>query len=380
MNFSITQKNSNENFIRTTLFFLFLCKIPSHHLWLADRTVPIVPLFDFLYSLPNFLHTFLYAASILTIIFCFVKPAKKWLLATVLFLELASCLLDQMRWQPWEYQYITLIFILLINKKDNAAALALIVLVSSSTYIYSGLQKFNPHYFTLTWKNIFVTGFFGVSENVANNIWVMRLGYVVPLSELTFGVLLLFNKTRKLAIICIVLMHSIISLIVGPSGVNENYTVLFWNFAMIVFMLQLWRVSINWADLYRFKKISFNYVAIVAWAFLPLLNLFGYWYFFLSSSLYSGRVDVCFIKVENPPPNFELRKYYKDKKADSNFVNIETIALQTWTNDELDTPPFPEEAVYRKVMQQWKKKYPNVQAKFYVIKRAKTKKQVVLLN
>jgi hypothetical protein len=374
---SIKHKSSNHLFIQSTALFLLIAKFTSHKLWLGTRVFPIVPPFNFLLETPSFIHLLLYCISIILLAICIVKPQYSRIVLYVIITEIVSCTLDQNRWQPWEYQYLLMLFALWYNKKKEAIATLLIIIIISFTYIYSGLQKLNPHYLTLVWRTIFVEQFFHIATSISNKIWVLRLGYTVPFVELSLGVGLLIPATRKAAIFLIILMHIIISCVVGPSGVNENYTVLFWNFAMIAFVLIILKKQLDLSTITVYKnviKYKFNWMVIAAWVMLPALNFMGCWDYFLSSSLYSGRVDVCFIKLQNPPPNFELSKYYKPIK-EGDTSHVKTIAVQTWCNDELDVPPYPQKRMYQQIKLQWIKKYPNVKAKFWIIDRSK-KKQI----
>jgi hypothetical protein len=374
---SLKNKPSNHLFIQSTALFLLIAKFTSQKLWLGSRVFPVVPPFDFLLQTPSFIHLLLYCISIILLAISVIKPQYSKVLLGIIITEVASCLLDQNRWQPWEYQYVLMFFALWYNKKNEQSATLLIMIVISFTYIYSGLQKLNPHYLTLTWRTIFVEKFFHISTAISNKVFVLRLGYIIPFIEFSLGVGLLISTTRKAAIYLIILMHIIVSCVVGPGGVNENYTVLFWNFAMIAYVFIILKKQMHISTIDAFKnaiKNKFNWVVIAAWMLLPALNFIGYWDYFLSSSLYSGRVDVCFIKLQNPPPNFELSKYYKPIKA-GDTSNIKTIAVQTWCNDELDVPPCPQKRVYKKIKEQWPTKYPTVSAKFWVINRSK-KKQI----
>ena len=378
MRFSIQLKNNNQLFIQSVALFWLIAKSFSHNLWIANRVFPLAPPFDFLYAVPNSVHIFLYIVSMVCLALCVFKPSIHRLLPIIIITEILSCLLDQNRWQPWEYQYLFMLFVLWYNKKNNDAALLFLIVIISSTYFYSGLQKFNPHYLTLTWKKIFMEDFFRIPQNISNQATAIRLGYIVPLFEMTFGITLIIKKTRKFAIVSSIAMHLILMLVVGPGGVNYNLTVWSWNIAMIAFLSLLWNSNVSFTQLQMLSKPSLNWLPAIAWMFLPVLNFFGYWDYFLSSSLYSGRVDVCFIKIINPPKNFELRKYFKEKKA-GDSTNIETIAVQTWSMDEVDTPPFPQKRVYQKMKTQWQKKYPNIEAKFLVINRSSRKKIVTEL-
>ena len=372
---SILQNKKYQIFIQSVVLFLLIAKLFSHNLWLADRVFPTAPPFDFLYNVPNLVHTILYISSIACFLICVAKPSIHRLLPTIIILEIASCLLDQNRWQPWEYQYVFMLFVLWYNKKNEELASMLLIVIISSTYIYSGLQKFNPHYITLVWKKIFMEDFFRIPQTITNQVVAMRLGYIIPLFEMSFGISLFIKRTRKFAIVSSIAMHILLMLVVGPGGVNYNLTVWSWNIAMVVFLLLLWNSQVDFKSLKKVAKPSYNWLPLVAWAVLPKLNFFGYWDFFLSSSLYSGRVDVCFIKLANPPPNFILKKYYK-VKATGDTSHIETIAMQTWTMDELDTPPYPQKRMYKKIKKQWLKKYPDLQARFLIVNRSTNKKIV----
>ncbi len=378
MRFSIQIKNNYQLLIQAVALFWFIAKSFSHNLWISNRVFPLAPPFDFLYSIPNSIHIFFYIISMACLAFCVLKPSIHRLLPVIMIAEIASCLLDQNRWQPWEYQYLFMFFVLWYNKKNQDFALMLLIVIISSTYFYSGSQKFNPHYITLVWKKIFMEGLFRIPESISSQVIAMRLGYIVPLFEMSFGILLFVKKTRKLAIVFSVAMHLTLMLVVGPGGVNYNLTVWSWNIAMIAFLLLLWNSKANYSEIKTLSKSSPNWLPVIAWSFLPILNFVGCWDYFLSSSLYSGRVDVCFIKLINPPENFELKKYYKKKNA-SDSLNIETIAVQTWSMDEVDTPPFPQKRVYEKMKKQWQLKYPNVKAKFLVVNRSTRKKIVTEL-
>jgi hypothetical protein len=91
-------------------------KLMSFKVWTSDRIFPILPTFDSI-SLPNEVHLFLYIISLFGMGIIFFVPNKK-IIAAVLILEITACLLDYMRWQPWEYQYLlTLSFFIFAKDK-----------------------------------------------------------------------------------------------------------------------------------------------------------------------------------------------------------------------------------------------------------------------
>src|ERR1019366_5120531 len=96
---------------RLICFFWLVAKAISWKVWLADRVFPIVPPFNFLF-VPSFIHLVLFIFSLSALLALFIFPSKRFLLISVIIIEVFSCLLDQNRWQPWEYQYIFIIIAL----------------------------------------------------------------------------------------------------------------------------------------------------------------------------------------------------------------------------------------------------------------------------
>ena len=105
--------------IRLTCLFWIASKLICWKLWLADRLFPLIPPFDFL-RLPANMHYVLFGFSLATLVLLMISPRKRSFQIAAIVIEVISCLLDQNRWQPWEYQYIFTLFIFVANKKDEA--------------------------------------------------------------------------------------------------------------------------------------------------------------------------------------------------------------------------------------------------------------------
>lgn len=103
---------------RIICFFWIIAKIMSWKVWLANRFFPIVPPFNFLFF-PAAIHLILFIFSVAALFILLLFPSKRWLQKGIIFIEIFFCLLDQNRWQPWEYQYIFIIlaFVLIIKMK-----------------------------------------------------------------------------------------------------------------------------------------------------------------------------------------------------------------------------------------------------------------------
>jgi hypothetical protein len=120
MQFDFTKNNSKEILlIKTTALFWIIAKIMSWKLWISDRLFPIIPPFNCSPNLPNEIHFVLLLTSIIGLVSIVIFTPKKEIVLFVLITELASCYLDQMRWQPWEYQYLLLFSFHFFYKKKH---------------------------------------------------------------------------------------------------------------------------------------------------------------------------------------------------------------------------------------------------------------------
>lgn len=357
--------------------FWMIAKLMSLNLWLANRVFPIVPIFSFLDNVPNAIHLFLLVIAVVLLLLIIVKPHKHQILLAIVIVEVLSCLLDQNRWQPWQYQYICMFFVIWYNRKKETVSLLLLIIIFSSTYFYSGLQKINPHFIKLMWQSAILKKTLHLPLHLLYNKNLLHIGYAIPVVEMALGIGLLFIKTRKPAIILIILMHILLLIFIGPFGINYNKIVWPWNVAMIIFSIILWK---NKTSIYHLKNIQLNanYIVLLAWIFLPILNIWGYWDSYFSSSLYTGKNKMCYIKIYNPPPNFELKKYYQNIKV-YNDTTIATIALHKWAMGEMGTPPCPQERVFKKIKTKFTQQFPQLKVSFFMLDKSTKQKKMIPL-
>lgn len=356
----------NNYLIRITCLFWIIAKAFTWKLWLSDRLFPVVPAFDFLYEVPSFVHLFFFFISVLCLIGLLIKPASQKLLIIFFFFELFSCLLDQNRWQPWEYQYLFIIFTFIINKGRTHFILPAIALILSCTYFYSGISKLNPFFIEKVWSRMFLLRFIKISKPLADQPFVYYAGYFIPLIETTCGFCLLFLKTQKTAAYLLILMHVLNLLFLGPLGLNYNSAVWPWNVAMI-FYLQSIFLSINKFSYKPLRAVS-NFPVIMCWGILPAFNLIGLWDNYLSSNLYSGKTEnviICIYRKADKYPE-ELKPYFSltDKRHTCNGGKL--ISLTAWSMKELKAPCYPERRIFNRVKDIVGKKYSAYNIHFFI--------------
>ena len=146
---------------------------------------------------------------------------RRKIAAVLFFVEILSCLLDQSRWQPWEYQFILMTAAYIFIQKKEQLLLAW-QLILAAVYFFSGLSKLQPAFIHDIWDGLILRSWLHIFNDSA---WLARLGYTIPLGEMLAAILLFFVRTRKPAIILLAGMHLLKLAMLGPLGTNPvSYT------------------------------------------------------------------------------------------------------------------------------------------------------------
>ncbi len=349
---------------RLVCAFWIIAKIISWKVWVITRLFPVVPPFSFLF-VPSFIHIILFSLSLLTLSLLLFHPSKTLLQWSLIVIEFLSCLLDQNRWQPWEYQYIFIILALIINKKNDTNAFTTIVFILITFYFFSGINKCNAVFskdvlHQLSQARIITSGNFYLY-----NLITYHLGCIAGSIEILLGIGLIFYRFRKWTAIFLIIMHLLIIAIFGPFGINYDVIIWPWNILMIailyLFFLSNHPVLINFNSLLK----GWNKLYIILFGILPILNFFGYWDFYLSASLFSYKPPDMYIcvhnfKKEKALNHFALQNENKNL-CDSNSI---LINVRSWSFDELKVPAYPETRVYKNIKEQLLKRFPDMDATF----------------
>jgi len=350
--------------IRITAVAWFFAKIMSWKLWLADRVFPVAAPLDFLNSAPSQVHLYLLILSLGGLFGVVLYPQNKIVAACLLVVELLSCSLDQLRWQPWEYQYmLTLCFFLLYKSdKDFIKALSLLLV---ATYFFSGLFKINGGFLHNIWDNMMLRKLFGFKNEIIGNPIVHFSGLILPVIEIATALGLLFARQKKTFVWLALATHIFLLLAIGPSGLQRNSIVWPWNFAMILLIFAVFYKEQNTILTLNFFKNKTNVAISLIVAVLPLTNYIGLWPSYFSFKLYSGNSKILAIRVENTD---------RDPKLDKLIVNTNSIycpALKSinatkLSLDELNVPVYPEELYFKKLKSAWIQKFPETRSHFII--------------
>lgn len=352
-------KNSITFLLRLIFLTWIISKAICFPLWMGYREFPLVPVWDGFSVIPAWVHFALFVTSMALMALSIIVP-RKLFIRIILILEILSCLLDQNRWQPWEYQFLFFIFCFAVLKTENMIRKSWQVILVS-TYFFGGLFKMNPYFIHDTWQYLILIKWLHIQTE---NEWLLRAGYIIPIIELIAGLFLLFMKTQRLAAIVLMAMHIFILGLLGPAGLNINGVVWPWNIFLAIMLGYLFLKNPHsvFGGMVHFRPAFI--VVIIAWMVMPWFRFAGIWDKYLSSVLYGGGVEQLFICTTSPEALQKSAPYRKDNLR---FIPCEyAIPVYKWGMYNMSTAPYPEQRVFKKIMIAWKDKYGS--ADFYLYK------------
>jgi hypothetical protein len=344
----------------TCIFWVF-SKCFSYKLWHADRLFPLSPPFGFLENIPQEIHLFLLFASIAGIVLSAFFSGNRWILGITIAVDLLSCMLDQNRWHPIEYQCLITALFLFFYRNNPKQFLNYMAFLVCIIYINSGLHKLNGGFLFHVWENMILERLFGFESK---NIWIHYSGLLLGVLEVVAGIGLLFFRQKRFFSAILIGMHVFILLLISPTGLNYNPIVWPWNFVMVFIIIALFctqnPVNISFRNLVSgFNKIPFLFLGI-----LPLFSMVGMYDNFLSFNLYSGRLQQLDICIGNKEAARAYKPYFTHRRTCCD--TREVINANLWSLKEMNIAVYPEERVYFDIIRKWKAKNPDAQATFCI--------------
>ena len=323
----------------------------SVNAWLPfHRSFPTVPLFaQWPVRWGAFLNSVFFLLMMGCCVFLLLRPFSKRAMIILLSCFFLDVLEDVTRLQPWFWLFALMYsaFLFFDAGKDAGKILLSVGLVLSSAYLWSGLQKMNVHFAVEMFP--WLCEFTGARHFAEGH---HGLAYSVGGLEALGGILLWFQRTRRLACFLIFGTHLFILLSLGPTGHNWNRVVWPWNicFALLTFLLFFCESGIRLPDL----KMSVYHIAMSLLIFvMPVLNFFDRWDHFLSGSYYSSLVSsgVLTFALEDAgklPASSKAFQFYSEQEQRG------VLLLDAWALDELQVPLYPEDRVHVALREKFK--------------------------
>jgi hypothetical protein len=254
-------------------------------LWRTREFLPNLPVADWLPQVPR---PWDLALISLTVACLLMAPLMEKLRKPALVLLLALCALDQLRWQPWVYQYMLGLTALYLAPR--AARSTLLGLLTVAVYFWSGVYKLGPGFQTLH-AEVFTQPLLGKIPAWAYDS-LLASGKAAPWLEIGFAALLLFpGKLRRLGVIGLIAMHAYILVNLGWVAALPNTVVWPWNLCMVGILLCLFwkKTPFHWSSLLAPAALPATAAAAVLLVAGPILARSESWDRYLSFQLYSGR-------------------------------------------------------------------------------------------
>lgn len=333
-------------------------KLISLPLWLTTRHFPIVPVTDSLNIIPGWVHFILLICSLALMALTVFQP-KQMIAGIVIGLEILSCVLDQNRWQPWEYQFIFFTLAYLMLKTENEISIGWKI-VLTGTYFFGGFYKLTPEFIHDIWQYQVLNKWLHINTS---NQWLLRLGYAIPLFEMLTGLLLYVPKWKRAAASLLVGMHLFILIWLGPVGLNMNPVVWPWNLALAtaLYVLFIYKPERSAEQQFHFKPgLLF---LLLCWWVMPWFQRAG-WDKYFSSVLYSGGVEQLMICTDNPVALSTASPYRIDGSGTIPCASV--VPMLQWGLHDLNAPPCMEPRVFRKMIRWWTAHYGSTD--FYLYK------------
>jgi hypothetical protein len=363
--------------LQVTLIGWIATKCLTIRLWGGDRAFPIVPVWEGLRTVPNSFHLMLLVMALMNMSKLAYRPGRKGLIVFVLIVEILSCLLDQNRLQPWEYQFIFLLFIYLSVKPEFVRTLYLMLL--AGLYTYSGLHKLNPDFIQVVWKDMICHRYLQLDPSTSGRWMVQMAGYSIPVIELGAGLCLLAGeRIRQQSLSVLIVMHLIILIILGPIGIRHNVSVWPWNGVMMASLLIL-KFGTEKPSVSALKLSIPVYIVWAFWILLPAFSFIGLWDQYLSGNLYSGKLPRQSICIGDSSQARPMRQFFGTKPAEIGCAGKAAISVQQWALRETGVPPYPEKRVSRAIDKWWKKQFPASDGQLIYYRKTKEegRKQII---
>ena len=335
------------------LIGLLVSVLLSYNLWAGQRWFPKAPLF-WEYDLIKSPYDYIQLLILLSLIIINIISRNKYFLFCLVLFSVYLCADDQNRLQPWFFNYMLILLVLLfyrqrVDAPNNYTSIFIsLQLVVALIYIYSGLQKINSHFIddTYTW---IIEPLKAVLSN-RQMLLLLRLGHSIPVIEILLGLGLLIKPTRYITLPLIIMMHVIILVLLGPMGKSYNSVIWPWNLTMIALNLVLY-ANVERERFFDvailFRGVSF-YMVITFMLIFPFFSFQNKYDSYLSSSLYSGNTHNCKIILSDKA--YKALPYYIRSFATCN-ANYNTLNVKRWCMTELNVPCIPEKRQFENVQQ-----------------------------
>ncbi|EMI17230.1 putative membrane protein [Rhodopirellula maiorica SM1] len=264
-------------------------------------------------------------------------------------------MLNQHRLQPWAYQ--SAIYAIVFAAMDRETARRWLVPLAASVYLYSGLGKLDYQFAHTVGQNFLSAVDLPVIGNLADRFEHNTLAIIallLPLSEALIAIGLLFHRTRRVAAVCVILLHLSLVVMLGPWNLDHSNGVLFWNVLLIIQAWFLFLKPIAEPCKTSPPQSEAKYAAVtesigkrlaaaivILAIVMPATERWGYWDHWTSWALYSphsSRVEVQIHRSAMDQLPATIHPFLQDDNSDG----WHHLQMNLWSLDRLNVPIYPQ--------------------------------------
>ena len=352
--------NTNQRFFMLSFFVpltLFVSFVLTWRLWISTRLYPMTPVIVALKSPPFPVdYALFFGLLIFLIVATSYRGKGQHTIFCICFCTILTLgLFDQMRWQPYIYQYTFLLgaLIFFVSPKSETSRLSALhtcQIIVATTYFWSGVQKLNVSFMQKTVYWLFDPPIFSNYLFLVQYTW-----FLIPLFEIAIGAGLLFARTRKFALMGALSMHLFILFDLGLLKHNLLYVVWIWNacFALFCFIL-FCREQSSFHDIVIGNMNRYKGLVMALFMFAPILGIFHIIDSNLSAAFYSGNlmkatlfIDNSLVEIQSP----EVRRH-----INSGFVDI-----YSWAYTDFGISLYSELRIFKSIAASFCEKRGDIQ-------------------
>lgn len=320
-------------------------------LWTPQTVFPQIPFFATLTAAPSWIDWLAIAIAVVSLTIAGAsRQAVLWKQAAIVFSIALTILvlLDQHRFQPWAYQLVVF-FVIMASCRERAAA-RLMQWIVASIYVYSAISKLDYQFLHSLGPQFLETllRLVGISTETWSATLLAAAATLFPLGELCVGVGLLYQRTRRMAVVLAIATHVLLLLILGPLGLGHQPGVLVWNLFFIVQAVILfanWPLNASQQDNDSHRPISepLGYVVAGLVIAFPLTESFGCCDHWPAWELYSPRSSRAFVAIHESATD-RLPASIQPFLAPPTEGNAwRQLYLDRWSLETLAVPIYPED-------------------------------------
>ncbi|MEZ6091259.1 MAG: hypothetical protein R3C05_25235 [Pirellulaceae bacterium] len=321
-------------------------------LWVPLNGYPRVPLLSIGLMLPSVIDgiaaTLLIGSVLASLLPQLGKLRGRCLLAAAVALAILF-VTDQHRLQPWAFESLW-IFVALALCRERVA-LRWIRFLVISIYFWSGVSKLDSQFAHTTGREFLV----GLSDLLGQTVdaWPesVRIAttLALPLVELCIAVLLIFPKTRRIAVAGGVAMHAVLIVLLSPLGLNHQPAVLLWNATSALLTVALFRrPTVQHEEVLsgqpRFQGFAIAMICLVI--VLPLAEPWGRYDHWLAWGLYAPHNSRVVLLVNEEVVGRlpkEVRKHVVRVDDVGGTTQLFHVRLDRWSIASQSVPIYPQQ-------------------------------------